>query len=70
MGVKPFLPDKLVVRAFFPYLSVVQDNNPVGILDSLEAVGNGDDGAPLNQRVDGPLYLHFILRVERGGGFV
>ena len=56
--------------AFFLYPSVVQDNNLVGILDSFKPVGNGNDGASFNQRVDGFLHLHFIFWVERSGSFV
>ena len=49
---------------------IVQDDYPVGILDCFEPVGNGNDGASFNQRVDGFLHLHFIFWVERGGSFV
>lgn len=70
MGIKPFLSDKLIVRAFFLYPSIVQDDYPVGILDCFEPVGNGNDGASFNQRVDGFLHLHFIFWVERSGRFV
>ena len=63
MGIKPFLSDKLIVRAFFLYPSIVQDDYPVGILDCFEPVGNGNDGASFNQRVDGFLHLHFIFWV-------
>ena len=52
MGIKPFLSDKLIVRAFFLYPSVVQDDYPVGILDGFEPVGNGNDGASFNQRAN------------------
>ena len=53
MGIKPFLSDKLIVRAFFLYPSIVQDDYPVGILDCFEPVGNGNDGASFDQRVNG-----------------
>ena len=52
MGIKPFLSDKLIVRAFFLYPPVVQDDYPVGILDGFEPVGNGNDGASFNQRAN------------------
>lgn len=52
MGIKPFLSDKLIVRAFFLYPSIVQDDYPVGILDGFEPVGNGNDGASFNQRAN------------------
>lgn len=70
MGVKPFLSDKLIVCAIFLYPPVVQDYYPVGIFNGFEPVGNSNDCAPLNQRVDGPLHLYFVFGVERGGGFV
>ena len=70
MSIKSVLIDKLIVRAFFLYPSIIQDDYPVGILDGFEPVGNGDDGASFNQRVDGFLHLHFIFWVERSGSFV
>ena len=53
MGIKSVLIDKLIVRTFFFYPPIVQDDYPVGILDCFEPVGNGNDGASFNQRVDG-----------------
>ena len=70
MSIKSVLIDKLIVCAFFFYPSIIQDDYPVGILDCFEPVGNGNDGASFNQRVDGFLYLHLIFRVERGGSFI
>ena len=64
MGIKSVLFDKLIVCAFFLYPPVIQNNYPVGILDCFEPVGNGNDGASFNQRVDGFLHLHFIFWVE------
>ena len=57
--VKPFLPDKFIVRTFFPDFSVVQDNNPVGVLNGFKSVGNGYHGTSFDERVDGFLHFHF-----------
>ena len=70
MGIKPFLSDKLIVRALFLYPAVLQDDDAVGIFYGLEPVSYGNDGASFNQRVDGFLHLHFIFWVERSGSFV
>ena len=70
MSIKSVLIDKLIVCAFFLYPSVIQNDYPVGILDGFESVGNGNDGTPFNQRINGFLHLHFIFWVERSGSFV
>ena len=70
MSVKPLFPEQFIVRSFFLHPSVIQDDYPVGILDSLEPVGYGYDSAAFYQRVNGLLYFHFVFGVKRGGGFV
>ena len=59
-----------LMRAFFLYPSAFQDDDPVGIPDGLEPVGNGNNGPPFDQGVDGLLHLQFIFGIERGGRFV
>ena len=63
MGIKSVLFDKLIMGALFLYPPVIQNDYPVGILDCFEPVGNGNDGASFNQRVDG--FLHFPGRARR-----
>ena len=70
MGIKSVLFDKLIMGALFLYPPVIQNDYPVGILDCFEPMGNGNDGASFNQRVDGFLHLHFIFWVERSGRFI
>ena len=70
MSVKPLFPEQFIVRSFFLYPSVVQDDYPVGILNGLESVGNSDDGTSFDKRVDGFLHLYFVFGVERSGRFV
>ena len=70
MGIKSVLSDKLIVCAFFLYPPVVQNDYPIGILDGFEPVGNGNDGASLNQRINSLLHFHFIFRVKRSGRFI
>ena len=70
MRIEPFLPDKFIVCSFFLYLPVVQDDDPVRILDGLEPVRNGYDGAAFDERVDGFLHFHFIFGVKGGSRFV
>ena len=70
MSVKLFLLNEFVMSSLFLYPTVLQDDDAVGIFYGLEPVGNGNDGASFNQRVDGFLHLHFIFWVERGGSFV
>ena len=70
MSIKPLFPDKFIVCPFFLYLSVIQDDDLVGILNGFESVGNGDDGTSFDKRVDGFLHLYFVFGVERSGRFV
>lgn len=64
------MPHQLVVRALLLYPSVFQNDDPVRIHNRLELVGDDDDGASLDKRVDGFLHLHLVFRVERCGRFV
>lgn len=48
MSIKSVLFDKPIVCAFFLYPSVIQNDYPVGILDSFKPVGNGDNGTSLD----------------------
>ena len=70
MSIESVLFDKLIVYAFFLYPSVIQNDYPVGIFDGFEPMGNGNDGASFNQRINGFLHLHFIFWIERSGSFV
>ena len=56
--------------SFFLYLPVVQDDNPIGVLNGFKPVGNGYHGTSVDERVDGFLHFHFIFGVEGGGRFV
>ena len=64
MSVKLFLLNEFVMSSLFLYPTVLQDDDAVGIFYGLEPVGNGNDGASFNQRVDGFLYFHFIFGVK------
>ena len=70
LGIQAIGLHQCLMRAFFLYPSAFQDDDPVGIPDGLEPVGNGNNGPPFDQGVDGLLHLQLIFGVERGGRFV
>ena len=52
------------------HISMVQDNNLVGVPNCGEAVGDDDRGAPLEHSLQGPLYQQLGIGVDVGGGLV
>ncbi len=51
-------------------LSLVHHDNPMGILDRGEAVGNNEGSTPLHQMLNRLLNQLFHLRIQGRGGFV
>ena len=58
------------MRPLLPNLAVYQDDDPVGIPDRGEAVGDDQRGPPLHERLQGVLDLDLRLRIEGGGRLV
>ena len=56
--------------ALLDYLTVVHDDDEVGMADGGEAVCNDDAGASGHELVKGLLYQEFVFGVEGAGGFV
>ena len=51
-------------------VSVIQNDDVIGIAYRPQLMGDDDDSPALYQGIDGALYLHLILRVERGGRLI
>ena len=66
----PVAGQQLVVRTAFHDMPVVDDHDLPGAGNGGEPVRDDDDGAILNQRLDGLLHGAFALGVERGRRFV
>ena len=58
------------MRALFDDATVVEDDDVVGFEDSVEAVGDGDNGSSLHEAAGGFFEQGFGLGVEAGGGFI
>jgi len=58
------------MRALFDDAAFVENDDLVGLEDSVEAVGDGDDSAALHQFARGFFEQGFGFGVEAGGGFV
>lgn len=67
-----FESNELVVGSTLNDLTLVQDDDLIGILDGTQAMSDNDDGllAHSNQLVEGRLHLMLTLRVQGTGGFV
>ena len=58
------------MRALFDDAAFVENDDLVGLEDSVEAVGDGDDSAALHQFARGFFEQGFGFGVEAGGGFI
>lgn len=58
------------MRARLHDLAFLHDNNPVGLLDSREAMSDGDGGTVFGDAVKGRLYFLFAADVDGAGRLI
>lgn len=65
-----FVLEETFMSAGFHNTSLLQNNNPVGLLDGRETMGNGDRGAVLSNPVERGLHDLLATNIDGTGGLV
>lgn len=70
MSIQSVVIQKVFVSAFFYNATFIENDYRVGVTDCFETVSDNNDSTTSYQGVNGSLYFHFILWVERGSHLV